>query len=109
MTEVATLSAGQSFGELALISQKPRAATIRCLENCHFAVLSKQDYEKVLGKKEQALFNKMTDFLRSMPIFMHWTKNALLKLTYYFKKREFQRKQWVYKEGESCENVYIVE
>lgn len=28
-TEVATLKAGSSFGELALISSKPRAATIR--------------------------------------------------------------------------------
>eukprot|EP01017_Pseudomicrothorax_dubius_P044050 TRINITY_DN7413_c0_g2_i1.p1 TRINITY_DN7413_c0_g2~~TRINITY_DN7413_c0_g2_i1.p1 ORF type:complete len:198 (+),score=38.04 TRINITY_DN7413_c0_g2_i1:110-703(+) len=31
--------AGESFGELALMNNKPRKATIRCLEDCHFATL----------------------------------------------------------------------
>ena len=45
--EVAVLPAGASFGELALISHKPRAATIRAKEDCHLAVLEKADYQKV--------------------------------------------------------------
>lgn len=46
--EFTQLKSGKSFGELALIKNKPRAATIRCVEDCHFAVMSKDDYEKVL-------------------------------------------------------------
>jgi CRP-like cAMP-binding protein len=42
--ELATLGAGKSFGDLALIGSKPRMASIRCVEDTHFAVLSKQDY-----------------------------------------------------------------
>jgi CRP-like cAMP-binding protein len=42
--EIATLGAGKSFGDLALIGSKPRMASIRCIEDTHFAVLSKQDY-----------------------------------------------------------------
>jgi hypothetical protein len=30
-----------------------RAATIRCKKETHFAVLNKQDYQKVLGKIEE--------------------------------------------------------
>jgi CRP-like cAMP-binding protein len=44
------LKSGKAFGELALIKNKPRAATIRCNEDSHFAVMSKVDYEKVLQK-----------------------------------------------------------
>ena len=47
--ELATLSNGKSFGDLALIGSKPRMASIRCLEDTHFAVLSKQDYNLILG------------------------------------------------------------
>ena len=44
--EVASLDGGKSFGELALISSKPRAATIRCKKDTHFAVLDKNAYQK---------------------------------------------------------------
>ena len=52
--EVAILPAGTSFGELALISHKPRAATIRAKEDWHFAVLEK----KQIIKKYMALYRR---------------------------------------------------
>ena len=51
--EVVSLKSGKSFGELALIKNKPRAATIKCSEDCHFAVMNKTDYERILSKIEQ--------------------------------------------------------
>ena len=42
--EVVAFKDGKSFGELALITSKPRAATIVCKQDCDFAVLDKQDY-----------------------------------------------------------------
>ena len=47
--EVATLPKHSSFGELALISNKPRAATIRAKTDWYLAVLSKEDYKKIYG------------------------------------------------------------
>lgn len=42
--EVIRLGMGKSFGELALINNKPRAATVKCIKQCHFAVMSKNYY-----------------------------------------------------------------
>jgi CRP-like cAMP-binding protein len=50
--KVGMIFAGHSFGELALINNKPRAATIHCEEGCHFAVMSKKDYKECLIKIE---------------------------------------------------------
>lgn len=50
LTEVRVLETGNSFGELALLENKPRAATIKCKENCHFAVLDKQFFIHILSK-----------------------------------------------------------
>ena len=44
---------GQSFGELALMNKKPRAATITCLKECHFATLDRDNYQSTLEKAQK--------------------------------------------------------
>jgi len=46
--EVAQMEKGQSFGELALIYDTPRSASIQAKTDCHFAVLEKEDYAAIL-------------------------------------------------------------
>lgn len=48
--EVASNGPGSSFGELALLYRKPRAATITTKTKSIFAVLDKNLYQKILGK-----------------------------------------------------------
>jgi CRP-like cAMP-binding protein len=49
MIEVNELHAGDKFGELALIDNKPRKATIVCKEECDFATLDSKSYKELLG------------------------------------------------------------
>ncbi len=51
------------------MEQKPRAATIRCTENSHFMVLSKADYNRVIGKIEKRVLHEKINFLRNIPVF----------------------------------------
>ena len=50
--ELMRLGNGKSFGEKALINNSLRAATVICTRPCHFAVLNKFEYDKVLRKIE---------------------------------------------------------
>jgi CRP-like cAMP-binding protein len=50
MYEVKVLPSGSAFGELALMERKPRAASIVCKENSHFAVLDKIHFDNILSK-----------------------------------------------------------
>ena len=42
---ICSLNVNGSFGELALISDGERAATIMCEKECYFGVLSKESYK----------------------------------------------------------------
>lgn len=47
--EVNVLHAGTNFGELAILNDSTRSATIMCKEKTDFAVLSAEDFKQVTG------------------------------------------------------------
>lgn len=69
LRDVATFGPGKSFGELSLISEKPRAATITCESPTILAVLSKHDFKKVLGSVAEKSLNDRVNFLQNLPLF----------------------------------------
>lgn len=48
LSKVASLGVGASFGETALEGDVPRSATIKCEEACCFAVLHRDDYNRIM-------------------------------------------------------------
>jgi len=47
---LATLTAGEYFGEIALVLNIPRTATVRALEQCELLVLKQQDFVEFFGE-----------------------------------------------------------
>jgi cGMP-dependent protein kinase len=91
MREVGTLGPGKPFGELALVINKPRAATVTCIEPSNFITLDKRDFDICLAKIERKRLNKMLNFMRELPCFKGWTHTSILKFSYYLKKEKFSR------------------
>lgn len=106
--EAITLGSGTSFGELALESSKPRAASIRCKQDSHFIYLEKQDYVQLISKIVLDKRNKSVNFLQSLPMFNSCTKGTLSKLTYAFKEKSYNKGQIVYSEGDKSEEIFVV-
>lgn len=83
-------------------------ANAKCSVPTHFAILGKQDYNRVLGNIEKRALNEKINFLRSIPVFSKLTKTALGKLSYYFTPKKLLKNQMLYRENESAEAVYII-
>ena len=49
LNKIKVLKAGEAFGELSLMENKPRAASVICEQECHLAILEKQYFDKILS------------------------------------------------------------
>lgn len=48
--DVGQLRAGQFFGEMSLVDDNPRSATVRALSDCHLFYLSKDNFSQFLDR-----------------------------------------------------------
>jgi CRP-like cAMP-binding protein len=78
--EVVQLGPGVSFGELALIEDKVRSATIVCLEDTRFATLSREPFDRVIGKMIKKNFKEDIEFLSNLTLLKGLTRKTKQKL-----------------------------
>ena len=66
--EVARLKSGQTFGELALMTNQPRTASAVCSSDTIFAIIDKKDYQVIIGNALQRQINEKIMFLKDFRI-----------------------------------------
>lgn len=108
VNEIAQLTEGGAFGELALVFEKPRMATVKCIERCHFIVLSKSEYNGALKEIDRRKTNDLINFIKMLPVFKKLSRSKLINYTYNLKSQECIREGYIYREGEPANTVYII-
>ena len=88
---------------------KPEPTHIVCQEECHFAVLSKKEYNKALAFANKKELEDHVSFLSSLSIFQGWPSHLLKPWAELFDKKEtYPRKHVIYKQGEQSKRIYIL-
>ncbi len=64
--QLVDLGAGESFGEMALVSPAPRSATVTVLEPCTFLILSRQNYDELCARRPEVGIKIGGAMLRTM-------------------------------------------
>jgi CRP-like cAMP-binding protein len=108
MKEVKVLTQGDYFGELALINNTGRAATVQAKKTSVLAVLRKSDFKKTLEHFAEKKLNEKVSFLRKIPIFSMINSFELQKLSYYFNENKLRKNQFVFREFQLAEHLYFV-
>lgn len=106
---VAECEGGYAFGELALLNDKPRSATVMTLEDTHFAILEKDDFKKIMAKSLRNKFAAQVSFLSKFPFLSGMTRITKEKLGYLMKKTKYTHGQVILSEGEDVKSLYLIE
>ena len=106
---MATLSEGASFGELTLITDNPRNATIYAREECVVGVLEKRDYQKHVGDSFKHKMDKALEVVRRYEIFEGIRSlKSLWSFYYYIVEKHLIKGHKVFSEGDPVDGIYMI-
>lgn len=77
---VVDLQPGAYFGELSLIYNAPRTATVTSCDRCDLIVITRQAYEKIIREYHIDQMDKMITFYMNFPLFEDLSKEVIFTL-----------------------------
>lgn len=106
--EKTIIAEGGAFGELALITGKPRTATVKCEEDCLFGVLDKRNFQTVMNSLHLKEINEKIEFLKNIPLFTNLSTKILTSLVYSLEPKIYYKGNVLYKEMEVPIGIFVV-
>ena len=108
-----TLSAGSSFGELALMYNTPRAASIKASSDCHLWSIDRDTYRNVVLYHKTMRNQQYMQFLRKVEIKGKqlgaiMTDAELEKMTSSLEKENFEAGESIIRQGNTGDHFYII-
>ena len=96
------------FGELALLYNSPRKATIRCIEDCRLWALDRKTFTKII--RDSAMRNRelYQEFLREVSILEKMDEYERSKLVDALEEHEFQSGDTIIQQGDPGAIFYII-
>ncbi|CCH60976.1 hypothetical protein TBLA_0D04800 [Henningerozyma blattae CBS 6284] len=108
-TKVNSSGPGSSFGELALMYNSPRAATVVATTPCILWALDRMTFRKILlgsSFKKRVMYD---EFLKSVPILKGLSNYDRGKLADALDTEIYERDAVIIREGDHGENFYFIE
>lgn len=76
-----------------------REYTVKCLDDCEFAVFYYKDFLKILAKIDERQKEDIIVFFQSTPYFSHWSRSMILKLLAHLNLKRVKKDQMLVNEG----------
>lgn len=99
---------GHMFGELGLVFNKPRGATILSLSDIEVAYMDKPVFQECFGKIQHYEQMKKAAFFKKYVIRDQEYNNIISKFMIMFQRQYFKRGTIICKEGDPCTQISIV-
>ncbi|CAK90363.1 unnamed protein product (macronuclear) [Paramecium tetraurelia] len=103
-----TLKGGEAFGELAMLYNAPRSASVKAVGDCAFWAIDRNTFRKVVEQQNQRNYDENREFMKKVEFFSFLTEeqrdaicNVLITLL--FKKGEI-----IVSEGDVANSFYII-
>ena len=99
---------GSDFGELALMYNAPRAATVKTTSKCELWRLDQNSFKVIVMGSAMKKREKYNEFLSNVPIFKEMEATERNTLADALKEKEFKKGEVVVTQGEPGDEFFII-
>jgi cAMP-dependent protein kinase regulator len=99
---------GEAFGELALLYNAPRAASIRAVDECTLFELDRQTFNNIVKDVSRQNRKKYEEFLKSVQLLSSMDYYERVSLCDAVRRVKFNIDDYIIKEGEEGDAFYFV-
>ena len=99
---------GESFGELALLYNAPRSASIKANEECKMWAINRNLFRKLVETMNSSDFEENRKFLDLIPLFESLTSEQKNSITSVLSSQKFSPGQAIVSEGDPGSSYYII-
>lgn len=103
------LGVGESFGEMALLQDLPRSATVITLEPSQMWVIDRAEFSNALKLANLATYGENREFIEGVSLFKTLTQTQREGLIGSLTTHKFVQGDLIVKEGESGDLFYIIQ
>ena len=105
---IGELKDGDIFGELALLYDIPRTATIISLTETSLIKIDKNSFNKYLKNLFEGQLEDQIEFLQICPIFSKLSKDLIIKLGIRSNIKKFATGQVILKNDSKCDSIFVI-
>ncbi|KAH8233869.1 hypothetical protein KR032_000816 [Drosophila birchii] len=105
---LSTLSGAKVLGELAILYNCQRTATITAITECNLWAIERQCFQTIMMRTGLIRQAEYTDFLKSVPIFKDLADDTLIKISDVLEETHYQRGDYIVRQGARGDTFFII-
>uniref|UniRef100_A0A672QPF3 cGMP-dependent protein kinase n=1 Tax=Sinocyclocheilus grahami TaxID=75366 RepID=A0A672QPF3_SINGR len=99
---------GTAFGELAILYNCKRTATVKAVTQSHIWALDRQTFQTIMMRSTQARHEEYFSFLRSVSLLKDLPEEKLAKIIDCLEVEYFDKGEYIIREGEEGNTFFII-
>ncbi|XP_057675111.1 cGMP-dependent protein kinase 1-like [Corythoichthys intestinalis] len=106
--KLCTIGPGKVFGELAILYNCTRTATVTALTDIKLWAIDRQGFQTIMMRTGLIKHSQYTDFLRSVPSFQALPEDVLSKLADTLEETHYNDGDYIIRQGATGDTFFIV-
>ncbi|XP_076361228.1 cGMP-dependent protein kinase for isoform X4 [Tachypleus tridentatus] len=103
-----TLQPGKVFGELAILYNCTRTATVKAIMDCKLWAIERQCFQTIMMRTGLIRQAEYTDFLKSVPTFRKLSEETLIKIADVLEETSYKKGDYIIRQGARGDTFFII-